>query len=170
MHESADALNVLEKLHRANMRKIGGREKPAAFFAAVKNALVYGRDWTLYVAERAGSEAGALLLFFGAKTVEYVMPGISEDARHLQPTAMLIAHAMRDAIDRGFQRWNWGGTWLTQDNVYRFKRKWGAQERRYRYFVRINNKQLLDRTPVELASAYPSFYCLPYTILTTELA
>ena len=54
----------------------------------------------------------------------------------------------RDAVERGYAWWNWGGTWLTQEGVLRFKRKWGARERRYRYFVKLNDRSLFDESPV----------------------
>jgi len=168
VRETPDGLDCLERMHRDNMARIGGREKPAAFFAAVRDALEFGRDWSLYVAMLAGSEIGALLLFHAATTVEYIMPGIVEEARSMQPTALLIAQAMRDAMSRGYRRWNWGGTWLSQDGVYRFKRKWGAQETRYRYFIKLNNERMLGATPAELAAIYPYFYSVPYSRLVAH--
>ncbi len=29
---------------------------------------------------------------------------------------------MQDAIQNGFEWWNWGATWLNQASVYRFKK------------------------------------------------
>ena len=69
---------------------------------------------------------------------------------------------MADAAARGFTRWNWGGTWLSQEGVYRFKKKWGASERRYRYFITLADASLKRRTAAELAAAYPWYYTLPY--------
>jgi lipid II:glycine glycyltransferase (peptidoglycan interpeptide bridge formation enzyme) len=165
VRETPDALPVLETMHRANMQAIGGRQKPPQFFRSVADVLEFGRDWTLYTAELHGRTVGALLLFQGGRTIEYIMPAIDDAARQLQPTALMIARAMRDAIERGFRRWNWGGTWLTQDGVYRFKRKWGARERRYSYFITIRDERLLACSPDELSAAYPYFYTAPYRLL-----
>ncbi len=161
VRETAGALPFLEATHRDNMAAIGGRAKPSAFFSQL-SAMTYGRDWRLHIAEQDGDPLAALLTFEGAQTVEYVMPVVVDRARSLQPTALIIATAMADAAARGFTRWNWGGTWLSQEGVYRFKKKWGASERRYRYFITLADASLKRRTAAELSAAYPWYYTLPY--------
>jgi hypothetical protein len=168
VRETPDALDFLQDVHRRNMQAIGGRAKPAAFFDRLPQAMQFGRDWSLYVAEADGRPIAALLLFYGAKTAEYVMPVVEEDARELQPTATVLATAMTDAVARGMQRWNWGGTWLTQENVYRFKRKWGAKEKRYHYFITLNDVSLLTHSAAELVDAYPNFFTVPYGLLADK--
>ena len=166
----SDALDFLEQVHRENMAAIGGRQKPAAFFSKLAGCMTHGRDWRLTVAEHDGEKIAALLTFEAAQTVEYVMPAVREAARTLQPTAAILAHAMNDAAQRGMTRWNWGGTWLNQDGVYRFKKKWGAQERRYHYFITLNDPRLRQRTAAELSEQYPWFYTLPFHLLETAEA
>jgi hypothetical protein len=161
VRESPEALPFLEATHRANLAAIGGRAKPAEFFSRLP-LMTYGRDWRLHVAEQNGEPLAALLTFEAARTVEYVMPVVVESARSLQPTAAILGAAMTDAARRGFTRWNWGGTWLTQEGVYRFKKKWGAEERRYRYFIRLNDASMRRRQAAELAAAYPWYFTLPY--------
>jgi hypothetical protein len=161
VRESPDAVPFLEATHRANLSAIGGRAKPDVFFSRL-SVMTYGRDWRLHVAEQGGTPLAALLTFEAVKTVEYVMPVIVESARALQPTSVILAAAMADAARRGFTRWNWGGTWLTQEGVYRFKKKWGADERRYRYYIRLNDASLRRRTAAELSAGYPWYFTLPY--------
>lgn len=165
VRETSEALGFLEATHRENMAAIGGRAKPDAFFSALTGTMTFGRDWRLYLAERGREPLAALLTFEAATTVEYVMPVVREDARPLQPTAAILAYAMADAAGRGFTRWNWGGTWLTQEGVYRFKKKWGALERRYRYYITLNDPSLLSRTAADLSSAYPWYFTVPFGAL-----
>ncbi len=165
VREAVEALTFLEATHRENMAAIGGRAKPAAFFSALGETMTFGRDWRLYVGERGGEPLAALLTFEAGRTVEYVMPVVKEHARSLQPTAAVLAHAMGDAASRGFTRWNWGGTWLTQEGVYRFKRKWGARERRYQYFVMVNDRSLLSCSAADLSAAYPWYFTVPFGAL-----
>lgn len=164
VREDHAALPFLEATHRQNMAAIGGRAKPASFFASLQ-VMTAGRDWRLHVAEREGRPLAALLTFEAARTVEYVMPVVLESARTLQPTAAILAVAMASASSRGFTRWNWGGTWLTQEGVYRFKKKWGADERRYRYYITLNDGSLRTRTAADLSAAYPWYFTLPYAAL-----
>jgi hypothetical protein len=159
--ESAASLPFLERTHRENMAAIGGRAKPAAFFSEL-SAMTYGRDWRLHVAEHDGEPIAALLTFEAATTVEYVMPVVLEAARPLQPTALILATAMAGSAARGMTRWNWGGTWLSQDGVYRFKKKWGAIERRYRYYITLREPSLRQRTAAELSAAYPWYFTVPF--------
>lgn len=168
VRESDDALGFLEATHRENMAAIGGRAKPHAFFSRLAETMMFGRDWRLSVAEHGGEPVAALLTFEAAGTVEYVMPVVKESARALQPTAAVLAAAMTAAAGRGLTRWNWGGTWITQEGVYRFKKKWGARERRYRYFVTLNDASLLTRSAADLTAAYPWYYTVPYGSLQLE--
>jgi hypothetical protein len=166
VHETEAGLPFLEEVHRANMAAIGGRSKPHAFFEELPRTMQFGRDWTLYIATLEERPIAGLLLFMAAGTVEYVMPAIIESEREAQPTAALLVTAMSDAARRGFKIWNWGGTWLSQDTVHRFKRKWGAQERRYRYAVTLNDRSLLNETAARLSGSCPGFYVVPYGMLS----
>jgi len=139
------------------MTKIGGREKPPEFFAAIRDVLEFGRDWSLYVAELAGEKIGALLLFHSATTVEYIMPGIADEARNMQPTALLIAQGMRDAVSRGCRRWNWGGTWLSQEGDYPFKRKWGCQRNAIQIFHQDQQRTNAANDPGRIGRDVPVF-------------
>jgi len=160
-----DRFDFLERVHRENMAQIGGKSKPAAFFDRLPRHLAPDRDFRLYVAERGGSPVAALLLLYFHHAVEYYMPAVVESERGYQPTALLLWQAMLDAALAGYRLWNWGGTWLTQSGVWRFKKKWGAQDYPYRYLVNVGAGALLHNAPEALAQAYPGFYVAPYAAL-----
>jgi hypothetical protein len=164
VRQDATAFTFLETVHRQNMAEIGGKPKPASFFAEVPRVMAAGRDYRLYVAEHSGEAIAALLLFYFGPFVEYITPVTRPGSRDLQPTAAILSRAMTDAIADGRRIWNWGGTWLTQDGVYRFKRKWGARETRYRYATFVRNPELLHMTPEALGKHYPYFYAFPFTL------
>ena len=165
--QAPDALDFLERVHRDNMRTIGGRAKPRAFFEALPKAFRPGIDYTIYVCSADGQPVSALLVFFFARYVEYFIPVTVESARELQPMALILSEAMQQAARDGRSVWNWGGTWLTQDGVYRFKRKWGAEDRPYRYLVTVRNRDLLVRDAADLQSAYPGFFVVPFAALAS---
>jgi len=160
-----DALGFLEATHRDNIREIGGTSKPPAFFAALRRVLRPEIDYRLYLAALGGTPVAALLLLYFKEFVEYITPVTLGEMRELQPMAAILHRAMSDAAKEGRRIWNWGGTWLSQTGVYRFKRKWGARELRYRYHIIVRNPALLERTPAELLVAYPHFYVLPFAAL-----
>lgn len=165
--DDPDALSFLESAHCANMTEIGGTPKPASYFAETPRCFRHGIDWRLYVARKDGVPVAAVLLFYANGTVEYFTPGITPQGRDCQATALLLHRAMVEAASRGYRSWNWGGTWHDQDGVFRFKKKWGASARPYRYFVRLRDQALLRLSRADLLAAYPHFYVLPFRLLSS---
>lgn len=160
----------LLELHEEGIRAIGGLPKAAAFFELVAERLTAGTDYDLWVARKEGEVIAALLVFGFGETVEYYTPAVDVRFRPAQPLALILETALGDAAERGFRNWNWGGTWLTQTTLRRFKRKWGAEEREYAYFTRLNDERLLDASPEELRERFPGFYVLPFSALRSAEA
>jgi hypothetical protein len=161
----AAELPRLHELHEENIAGIGGRPKARRFFDLVPRYLAEGEGFELWVARRDGKTVAALLTLLFNRTVEYYTPAIDHDARSLQPLAAILDAALAHAAERGFTRWNWGGTWHSQEGVHRFKRKWGARETTYAYHVRVNDETLLDASPDELLERFPGFYVVPFSAL-----
>jgi GNAT acetyltransferase-like protein len=157
-----DALDSLAAIHRRGMAAIGGRAKSDAFFAAVPQHFRAGTDYELYVARLDGRVVAGLLLFHFGETVEYYVPASDLEHRALQPLSAILARAMADAADRGARSWNWGGSWLRQESLMRFKKKWGGQPLRYSYWTKINTAAIAQATPEALLEAYPGFYVRPF--------
>lgn len=153
---------LLEALHRRRMAKIRGTAKPHQFFEILPQVLRAGTDYQVFVAEEGGTAVGALLCLYFGETVEYFVPAALPSAQSDQPLAALLMTAMTDAVQRGFRWWNWGGTWLSQTGVRRFKKKWGARESTYEYYIQVNDPVLWRCPPEELRSCYPYFFVLPF--------
>ncbi len=165
VYKDANALPILETIHRENMAAIGGLPKPHRFFSMLPDYFKEGEDFDLFVAKRKGEIIAALLVFYSGKTVEYFLPATRLAARPYQPSAALLRTAMVESAKKRFRLWNWGGTWLTQKGVLAFKRKWGAIDFTYRYYIHINNKEIYGQQPDRLADAYPYFYVVPFAAL-----
>lgn len=157
----------LAKTHAANLAEIGGLAKPARFFDLVERDFRHGTDYLIYTAWLDGVPVAALLLFYFNETIEYFTPVIVKEHRSSQPLSLIIYHAMTDAAAKGFRWWNWGGTWLTQDGLYQFKRSWGAIDMPYRYFTTIADQRVTKRSKAELLNDYPYFYVAPFSLLQT---
>jgi len=158
-------LKQLHDLHVANMTAIGGIPKEWSVFQAITEEFSYDDDYRVYVAEQDGHVAAALLLLYFNRTVEYFVPAIDAEARSDQPLSALIYCAMLDAVARGYRQWNWGGTWLTQSSVYRFKRRWGTRDIPYFYFVNVLDSRILSWTRQEILAWFPYYYVLPFNAL-----
>ena len=155
----------LREMHQANIRAIGGIPKSDKFFALIPKHFAPGQDFNLYVAKKDGLVVAGLLLFYFNQTVEYFTPAVDAEYRTIQPLSPILIDAMSDASRRGFVRWNWGGTWKSQDGVYRFKKKWGAVEGRYNYYTQLNDASLLDWPQDRILKAFPNFYVMPFSVL-----
>jgi len=162
----SEAVGFLADCHGQNISAVGGKPKNRRFFDLLRRHFTPGKDYNIYVAEAENVTVAALLLFYYNRTVEYFVPATAAGFRSLQPMAFIVATAMADAVRIGYRRWNWGGTWLNQEGVYRFKRKWNATERPYRYYTRVIDRSLLSLRREELATAYEDFYVLPFGALS----
>lgn len=163
---SPETLAEAAAMHRQNLHAIGGIAKEFAVFAAIAEGFEYDIDYRIYRADTAESDCAATLLVFYFKDfVEYFVPSSAEAHRANQPLSALIHLAMADAVvERGSKCWNWGGTWLSQEGVYRFKSRWGTTDLPYTYRTWDYDpaKGLADVDRATLASHYRYFYTLPY--------
>jgi lipid II:glycine glycyltransferase (peptidoglycan interpeptide bridge formation enzyme) len=100
---------------------------------------------------------------------EYFTSGTRPEHRRDNPHPALIFAALVHETRSGARIWNWGGTRHGMDGVFHFKSKWGSQQGRYRYFIRVNDRSLLAATPDELRERFPGFYVLPFAALGRAL-
>lgn len=162
VHVDNDAWDFLERVHCDNMHAIGGKAKNQRFFQILPSVFRAGIDYKIFIAEVGNKHVAALLLLYYCDTVEYFVPATMHETRGAQALPLVILHAMVDARTAGFKRWNWGGTWLSQSGVYRFKKKFAAAERKYRYFIELRDKRLLRESSEALSRAFPDFYVVPF--------
>jgi hypothetical protein len=168
-HDNSEStIRFLVETHTRNMEEAGAPPKGPNLFNEVVRLFTYDRDYRIYVAELDGVRIAALLLKYFAMTVDYFTPAIVAEYRSHQPLNLLIFNAMKDAAQRGFRYWNWGGTTLpSQEGVYHFKKRWGSEECRYYYYVRAyrDMSPILSLDAGTLTREYPFFYVIPFSEL-----
>lgn len=162
------ALDRLCEMHQANIAALGGLYKSNSFFDLIPQHFTPGDDFDIYVARKDGQLIAGLLLFYFNRTVEYITPAIDHEYRSLQPLSLILMTAMTQAARHGFTSWNWGGTWVSQTGVYRFKKKWGAEERNYRYYTQLNDVSILEQSQTEILNQFPGFYIAPFSALKPQ--
>ncbi len=163
-----EVLNFLIETHHENLSEIGGQAKPTRFFYLIPEYFEYDKDYRIYYAYKGNQLAAALLLFYFNRTVEYFTPVVKKEYRSEQPLSLLIYRAMTDAAKAGYLWWNWGGTWLSQEGVYHFKRRWGTEDKPYYYYVNVRRDSILSACKAELLDAYPYFYVVPFDCLSSS--
>ena len=160
--------DFLEATHIDNMKEIGGLAKNSSFFKNIINTLEPSKDYNLYIAKKDGVPIAATLVLYFGQIVEYYTPVIIKEYRTYQPLSLIISMAMYDANKKGYNWWNWGGTWESQRGVYEFKSKWGTIDMDYKYYITIMNKKVYDSSKNELLKYYSGFYVLPFSALNDE--
>jgi len=135
------SVEFLYKVHVENMQAIGGLSKSWDFFEKLLS--VMPRDlWSVYIGSRDDQPIAALLVFYFNGTAEYFTPVIISEHRNTQALALVIYEAMKDAVSqKGCKNWNWGGTWLSQEGVYDFKKRWGTSDYPYYYYTYQKNRK-----------------------------
>lgn len=156
-----EALEFIYTVHKDNIESIGGLAKKKEFFMQVPDYFDES-SYAIFMAEKEGQPIAALLVFYFNKTVEYFTPATIHDFRNDQPSALIIHEAMKAAAKDGYKFWNWGGTWESQEGVYDFKKRWGANDHRYEYFIQMLDDKVKDIPLQELKYAFPNFYLYPY--------
>lgn len=159
---SGSAMQFLYDTHKENMLAIGGIPKEHKFFELLVAGYEPNRDYNIYVAHKDKNMIGAMLVIYFNGTVEYYTPVIVSEYRNLQPLSLIIYIAMQDAMNRNMEKWNWGGTGLTQSSLYTFKSRWGATETRYFYYTKIWNESILGIHKEEILKRYSNYYVYPF--------
>jgi hypothetical protein len=153
--ESDDALRWLQFLHQESITRLGGKAKPQSVFEKIFLHIPGARHYTGLV---DGRRVAGLLVLTHRHVVEYFTPVVLQDVRESQVLSALIFRVMTDLAQEGFSLWNWGGTWRSQESVYRFKARWGSYALNYRYLNQLNNPALKSLDRSEIDRIYPFTY------------
>jgi GNAT acetyltransferase-like protein len=153
--------------HREGMLRVGGLARPESFFLRLDESFIPGDDYRIYYAKLGSEFAALLLVFYYKETIEYFTPVTFANFRSFSPMNLLIYEVVRDAVGRKMKFLNFGGTRENMDSVYRFKRSFGATDKRYHYY------NILPRglTPFagfrkeDVVREFPWFYVVPFNAL-----
>jgi len=159
------SFDFLYQVHKENMDAIGGKAKKLEFFKLIPKYFNAETDYNILLAYKNNKPIAALLLFMHNQTVEYFTPVIKQEFRNIQPMSFLIFEGMKKFQNRGYKYWNWGGTWESQEGVYRFKSRWNAIDYKYDYYISVSNKDILELSSDTLLKEYEGFYTVPFSIL-----
>ena len=160
------SFDFLVSTHEKNMAAIGGKAKAPLFFEKINQLFEPGQDYNIFVASMDGRDVAALLVLYFNRTAEYFTPVIEQEYRSTQALSLLIKYAMEEAQSRDMKFWNWGGTWPSQEGVYRFKKRWGATEQEYKYFTYVPEPALVvTKSKDFLLNEYPDFFVVPFSEL-----
>jgi hypothetical protein len=158
------ALEWLQEVHAKSIMTLGGIPKSREIFKCLQEHLKWDIGVRMYVGSKNGVLVSGLLLLLHGDTVEYFTPVVADIYKDKQILSALILHAMAEAVVEGRKVWNWGGTWHTQEGVYRFKNRFGAVDRPYRYFTKLFDPALQLLPSSVAKQEFPYFYSHGYKL------
>lgn len=159
-------LDFLKNTHQENMISVGAPIKEREFSMFKKWRL--GVDYDVYLSreKKTNIPVAALLVSYFNKTIDYWVPAIKVEYRHLNPIHILIFELMKKSAKKGFEVWNWGGTNVPEmESVLHFKKRFGAKINTYKYYTLYNEKLLENVSKKILSTEYQYFYTIPYRLL-----
>ncbi len=148
----------LHGVHAESIGSMGGVVKSLDTFRALFDVFAPTDQVRLYIGRKAGRPVCGVLILLHGDTVEYFTPVVEPDYRDTQALSALLVEIMMRIAREGFRTWNWGGTWPSQEGVHRFKSRWGAFERSYRYHNRVFRPELAAANKAAVLADYPYFY------------
>lgn len=137
--ETEEELAAWYRLYLETMREHAVPPRPYRFFVCAWRTLAPQGHIRLLLAEQTERSstrllAGSIFLLFGS-TVFYAFTGGSRKDLSLRPNDLIQWHAIHDAADEGFGRFDFGEVGRDDAGLADFKSKWGAVARPlYRYY------------------------------------
>jgi len=157
-----DDLDSIMDVHSKHMNAINGSAKNRDFF---ENLLkLKESEFTGIFHEN--NLIGFIVFLRYRNIVNYYTVSYTEENYKFDGTAFAIYETMLDSLQKGYEYFDFGGTWETQENVYNFKKKYAAEDFKYYYLIKeISNNDIKGLTPEQLLVEYPFFYVLPFNEL-----
>ena len=162
---SQESKDFLYETHVQNMQAIKGKPKDKLCFDLIFECFEERKEYNIFIAKKDDQIIASLLvLYFNDKT-EYYTPVVSVESRSLQPLAIIIYESMKYSFENGKMLWNWGGNGISLSSVYDFKKRWNATDFLYNYYIKFNNKDLLNLRSSEIMDEYNGFFVIPFNII-----
>ena len=151
------------KLHVDSMKIKNGKNKPKQFFSSLLKNFESKKDYEIFTAMKENKPIAYLLVFYHKNMAEYYMPAYDPKYISFQSTSHLIWESIKKAMDREINYYNFGGTWKDQNELYRFKRGWNADDFNYKYFINRDLDRINEVGIKRILEKYQYFYISPFT-------
>lgn len=152
-----DALGWLAMEHIKAIEAKDGVAKPLSYFTDLKKK--YRRDrFEIRICYLDGDPVGGLLNFKTENQIEYWTPVVTETGKKINAIYGLIHNTLEDIVGKKASFLNFGGSWVSQNDLQRFKERFGSEVREYNYHCFVRNEILTKKTSKDLLTAYPYFF------------
>ena len=159
--EADYALEWIADEHIKGLKDKSGIYKPKSYFQNLREDFEAAR-FEVRLCSLEGEDVAGLINFRCGNETEYWTPVITKEGREINALYGLIHDSANDILGREGAILNFGGSWETQHDLLRFKQRFGAEIKEYKYRTYILNTDLLALSPLTLQADYPFFFVRPY--------
>ncbi|OPY62542.1 MAG: FemAB family protein [Pelotomaculum sp. PtaU1.Bin065] len=166
--ENEDEALEFAAIHKQNIGGKGGIFKEKEFFIeAFRASLVSPDNAEIAIITEGEKIIAGVVLFYFKDTVEYHTTCLREKYKSLGLLNLIIFERMVDAGMKGYRYWNFGGTWKSQEGVYRFKKSFGAFDYQYEYLTVFfrDLETVKSSTAEQIRQFYPHCFVIPFDCL-----
>tara|TARA_Y100001970_G_scaffold294294_1_gene449950 strand:+ start:19673 stop:20719 length:1047 start_codon:yes stop_codon:yes gene_type:complete len=158
---SLNSLKHLFQIHVENIRALGGISKEWKIFQNLSDIFIKNKQCNIFTVKEKGKIICSLLLIYYKDTVYYFIPAVLNEYKSTSVMSSNIFWAMKDSIRRGYAYWDWGGSWLNQGSLIKFKSSWKSINTEYNYYIKYS-KRINNYNKSDILKDYPYFYVKPF--------
>jgi lipid II:glycine glycyltransferase (peptidoglycan interpeptide bridge formation enzyme) len=158
---SLESLENLFKIHVDNIKILGGVSKDWKIFKSLYDIYIKNNQCNIFTLKDNNKIICSLLLIYFKDTVYYFIPGVLNNYKPLSVMSSIIFYAMIDSINKGYSYWDWGGSWISQESLIKFKSSWKSNNKEYSYYINYS-KLINSYSKDEILNNYKYFYVRPF--------
>lgn len=160
---SVNSLKALYNFHKKNIKNLGGVKKNWKIFKNLNELYIKTNKGNIFTVKDKNKIVCSILLLYYKETVYYFIPGMLDSYKSKSVMSNIIFIAMNDSIKKGYSYWDWGGSWLSQKNLIKYKNSWQAENVEYSYYINYS-KKINNLNKENILDYYKYFFVKPFEI------
>lgn len=150
--------DTVVEMHFMEMKYKNRTPKPIPFWENLIKNNVSGIDYLIFGALLDANILGYILFLLDSnlKQIEYYVPCSTIEGRNINVNYFLLHESISEFARMRYETLHFGGTHLDQKNLLRFKERWGAESREYKYYNTFNSS--ISKVPMNLLQLEAPFF------------
>jgi hypothetical protein len=162
---SLEGMRAYYKLHAVTRRRHGLPPQPWRFFRNIHRNLVAKGQGFVAAAEHEGKTIAGAVFLHTRKHAVYKFSASDYSFQLMRPANLVMSSAIHHLAEIGCERLHFGRTSEDNDGLRRFKRAWGAEEKRIAYYRYDLRRDQWASAPDRVAGPHNAFFRrMPTTI------
>jgi hypothetical protein len=124
--DSIEQVKIMYAMHLKNRKSKGLPPQPFLLYQNIWKILYPQKKVSLFIAEYRGEPIATLLLFKFKDRVSAEVAQIDENFRSMSPNIFLFWEAIKQAVQEGYQIFDFGRTSPSNQTLVDFKSRWGT--------------------------------------------